>query len=433
MNIGDEIENYSQDIYFTIGHAGTGKSTLLAENTSDTTLVLTPTHKAKSVLEYKGLNNVFTIHSVLNLVPTIDQNFRKKGKMQKLQRIGDVDLSSIRSIVIDEFSMIPTFILDILLEVLPDKAEVFIYGDPYQLPPVDGEPIDPYFYTSEDRIHTLTQQHRAEAPEVVETFTRFVEYLEYGGAMDLTLNPAIKHGGLERFNPDTDRALAFTNNKVIEVNNKIASILKLPKEISIGEQVSINGVLGTLVEPDDRPVLTIYPKCVSKGALMQGQKLLDKIDEIEFEIDKYNQSLPYGEEHYIEIDGNTYRLLGDINHYQHSKEFKAEVEDIQLEVIKTHSLNEDVNLADWCKQNRSKPLVRERGKAWSNYLGHQGLVWDLRRPFCTTVHKSQGSEFSTVYIDQDDIKKAIRGNHYEQYARLMYVALSRAIHKVVII
>lgn len=436
MNIGDEIENYSQHIRFTLGHAGTGKSTKLAQEADVKTIVLTPTHKAKEVLKRKGVENTFTIHSVMKLVPTIDQNFRKKGKMQRLQRIGDVDLKSINKVIIDEFSMIPTFILDMLLDMLPATAEVSIYGDPYQLPPVDGEPIDPYFYTSEKNITTLTKQHRAEASEVVETFTRFVNYLEFpSGKADLTLNPKISKGTLKDFNPDTDRALAFTNKEVINVNNDIARILKLPKEISIGETISINGLIGTLVaEPTDSFLCyTIYPKCVSKGELMQGDKLRDTIDGIEADIEKYNQRLPNGEPFYVEINEEVYKVFADIDHHAHAKEYKGEVEDIQIDLIKTNNLDPEINLTEWCKENRGNTMVRARGLAWSTYLGHQGLVWDLRRPFCTTIHKSQGSEFHTVYIAQEDIKKSIRGGHYEQYARLMYVALSRATKRVVII
>ena len=104
----------------------------------------------------------------------------------------------------------------------------------------------------------------------------------------------------------------------------------------------------------------------------------------------------------------------------------------QLDLINTYNLPEDIILKDWCRHNRNDH-TRARGKAWGTFLGHTNLVFDMRRPFATTVHKSQGSEFSTVYIDQNNIKKSIRGGHYEQYARLMYVALSRAMQKVVII
>ncbi len=425
--------NYKQDIKFTLGYAGTGKSTLLAKEANDNTIVLTPTHKAKEVLQAKGLKQVFTIHSVLKLVPTLDMNFRKKGKMQKLQRLGDVDLAEIDTIIIDEFSMIPTHIMDLLLELLPANADVLVYGDPYQLPPVDGEPVDPEYYGRS--ITTLTKQYRAEAPEVIETFTRFVHFLENPRAnADLTLNPAIKKGGLVDFNPDTDRALAFTNKRVIEINTRIAKQLNLPREISIGETVMINGLIGEIVaEPDDlEGMRTIYPKCVTKGRLMSGNKLDATIDSIEADMKKFNQRIIDGDPYYISIEDTIYVFFGDIDHYAHNTTYKQEVENTQLELINEFDLAEDIDLKDWCRHNRND-YTRARGKAWSNYLSHQGLTWDLRRPFATTIHSSQGSEFNTVYLAQDDIKKAIHGNNYDQYARLMYVALSRAIKKVVII
>jgi len=434
----NEIEyNYSQDIHFVVGHAGTGKSTRLVEEVNklqSSTIVLTPTHKAKDVLEAKGLKNVFTIHSVLKLVPTLDMNFRKKGKLQRLVKMGAVDLASIDTIVIDEYSMIPTHILDLLLDLLPSKARVTIYGDGYQLEPVDGDPIDPHWYTDENKVETLITQYRAEAPEVVETFTRFVEYLS-GGADDLRINKAIKQGSIEGFNPATDRALAYTNAETIKINNTIAESLNLPKEISIGEQVSINGLMGTLV--DELPAgqdfsLTIYPACVSKGRLLEGSKLESKLDKIEHDMNKFNQQIVDGTMHLIEIEGVAYSFWGDLNHYANDKAYKEEVEDCQLTLIKEYELDEDIDLKDWCRMNKNQH-TKNRGRAWATYLSHQNLTFDLRRPFATTIHKAQGSEFDTVYIAQDDIKKSIRGGNYTQYARLMYVALSRAIKKVVII
>jgi len=426
------VENYSQNIKFTVGYAGTGKSTLLAEEADDKTLVLTPTHKAKEVLQHKGVKNVFTIHSVLKLVPTLDMNFRKRGKLQRLRRIGEVDLKSIDNVIIDEYSMISTYILDTLLELLPSTTPVTIFGDSMQLAPVDGDPIDPEFYQTSG-IETLTKQYRAEAPEVIETFTRFVKFLEKPTARaDLTLNPAIEHGTIEGFNPDTDRALAYTNAETIIVNERIAKYLDMPAEISIGEKVSINGLIGELVESPTEPVLTIYPKCISKGQLMSGDKLIATIEKIEADIEKFNQQIPDRADFFIEIEEVTYAFYGDIDHYVNDKQYKKDVEDAQLDLINEYELDLEVDLKRWCRDNKN-PHTRVRGKAWSTYLAHQGLVFDLRRPFCTTTHRAQGSEFKTVYIHQEDMKKAIRGSDYTQYARLMYVALSRAIHKVVII
>ena len=302
------VYNYEQPIKFIIGIAGTGKSTKLAGIANKKSIVLTPTHKAKEVLQAKGVENVYTIHSVLKLVPTLDMNFRKKGKMQRLRRIGDVDLKAISLVIIDEYSMIPAHILDLLMELLPAKASVSIYGDSYQLPPVDGDPIDPYWYT--ENITTLSTQYRAEAPEVIETFTRFVHYLQYPSPQaDLTINKKIKKGSLDSFNPATDRALAYTNDETVAINNRIAKVLDLPKDISIGETIAINGLIGKLVKPRGE-VLTIYPSCIAKGVLMSGDKLQNKINEVEYNINKFNQQIVNGLPFYVEIEDTIEEMVG---------------------------------------------------------------------------------------------------------------------------
>jgi ATP-dependent exoDNAse (exonuclease V) alpha subunit len=53
--------------------------------------------------------------------------------------------------------------------------------------------------------------------------------------------------------------------------------------------------------------------------------------------------------------------------------------------------------------------------------------------FASTVHKAQGSEFDRVWIIKDDIQKSILNNYYDNYARMMYVAISRAKKKVFIL
>lgn len=57
-------------------------------------------------------------------------------------------------------------------------------------------------------------------------------------------------------------------------------------------------------------------------------------------------------------------------------------------------------------------------------------VVDLRPLFASTVHKAQGSTINTVYIDLDDFK-AVSKYNYPLFKKLLYVAVSRASHKVV--
>ena len=165
---------YEQDTQFVIGMAGTGKSTELAKRATKSTLVLVPTHKAADVLRGKGIENVYTIHSVLKLVPSISENFRNKMRTH-LTQIGKTDLSTIKDIFIDETFMISVEILDMLMAALPEKCDVTLFGDPYQLSVITGTPIQPW-----DPILELTTQHRSNNPEMVELFTKFANAVKEG-------------------------------------------------------------------------------------------------------------------------------------------------------------------------------------------------------------------------------------------------------------
>jgi len=433
----EQVSNYDQEIEFVIGFAGSGKSTELSERADTKTLVLTPTHKAAAVLIRKGVENVYTIHSTLKLVPTLNQNYVPgKHRMQKLKQIGSTDLSKIKNVFIDEFSMINQEILDLLLEVLPAECKVTIFGDPYQLPPVTGLVIDPIVYT--ENITELTTQHRAEAPEVVETFMRFMNYIKNGKEMDLKLHSDIKKGSIKTFNPETDRVLAYTNAKVLELNTQIAKHLGLPEEFSVNENLMVNGIDCTFNGIDwSKTILAqqLFPNCISKGKLMGEQELQTQAAKTMADISKWgtDKIIRQYKQTIVTIDDTPYVINYDPNHYATQQRLKADVDKWQTHVYEKNDIPADTKLAYWCGQNKNAPGVKERGRAWSEYIAHSNLVFNLQRPFATTVHKSQGSEFSTIYIAQEDIKRAIYKGYYKTYAILMYVSLSRAINKVVII
>ncbi len=432
MEMLEQVSNFEQEIKFIIGFAGSGKSTKLASMVNDKTIVLTPTHKAAQVLRDKGVENVFTIHAVLKLVPTLNQSYNplKNQRMQRLRQMGTTDLADMTDIFIDEFSMLSQDILDLLLELLPEHCKVTVFGDPYQLATIEGEAIDPTLYT--DDIEELTVQHRAEAPEVIESFMRFMNYIKNGSEMNLALNPAIKKGTLKGFNPDTDRALAFTNKKVLEMNQEIAKNLGLPKSFSYGEPLIANSLECSLAQSDHNP--RVFPNCISKGKLMPEELLVATVAKTMSDIAKFNNTHHTNHPQCsLTIEGKDYLVHYDADHYHTQQQLKAEIDKWQGYLYSNNTIPEDMKLKDWCYHNKGAKGIKERGKAWSRYIAHSNLVFNLQRPFASTCHKAQGQEFKTVYIAQDDIKKSISPGYYGTYSRLMYVALSRAIEKVLIV
>jgi len=425
----EEVSAYEQDIKFTVGFAGSGKSTELAKEADDRALVLTPTHKARNVLEDKGVENVFTIHAVLKLVPKLNQNARKGQKLQTLKRVGSVELDEIDTVIIDEFSMINTTILDLLLELLPEECTVHLFGDPFQLKPVDGDVVDPLDYADAVNIVELTKQHRADSKNVVDSFMRFMQFIKDGSCKDLTLDnlPTITEKELaKRFNPSSERIIAYTNQRVVELN----SLIKAPA-LQTGDNILINGLEATVYskEPsydfDD-----IYPAMISKGGLN-----LVKRHEIEANLTKYggwDLLNPY-DQLVVSVEGSFYNLRYDLEHYFNNKGYEQDVKDMQELVTDKNNLGKEINLPKWCRANQSGVGVKRRGQAWKEYISHTSNIFDLRYPYATTVYKAQGQEFDTVYIDQDNMKKAIRNGHIDSYTRMMYVGISRAIKNVYII
>lgn len=79
--------------------------------------------------------------------------------------------------------------------------------------------------------------------------------------------------------------------------------------------------------------------------------------------------------------------------------------------------------------SRKKQIAKEckDAKDWGTYFQFIEEVLDLRESYCTTVHKSQGSTFDSVYIHLGDILKCKDSN---TLLRLIYVAVSRARSKV---
>ena len=410
---------YDQDTEFITGFAGSGKSQLLAKKANSKSLVLVPTHKAALVLQNKGVENVYTIHSVLKLVPTINENFRKK-MVTKLKRVGSTDLSKITDIYIDECFMISTEIVDMLMAALPDEAKVTFMGDPYQLPTITGTQLEVW-----EPVTELNVQYRSQNVAGTNMFMAFMRSIRDNKPAPL-LDPPKELEWRKMFNPDTDRILAYTNQRVQELNNMVAD----DKPFYYNETLIMNGLYVEMVTEDFKP--RIYPTCVVKGALATGADLIKKSESTTNKIAQYNTNLGMYKQVTIKINDESYLIYYDPDHYATSQRLKHDVEKYQQLVIQEHGLDTDVNIPGWCKANRQAKYVYERGKAWSKYLAHTNYVFSLSRPHATTVHKAQGSEFSTVFIDVDNLKIA---NHYntDQYKRLMYVALSRAINNVVFI
>lgn len=149
----------SQKLHIITGGPGTGKSTItkailgITEKLSKNIVLAAPTGRAaKRLTEITG-QKASTIHSLL------EYDFKKRGFKRNRTSPLTCDL-----IIIDEASMIDTFLMYSLLKAIPNHARVVFVGDINQLPSVGpGNVLQDMIFSKTVSLTTLTEIFRQAA------------------------------------------------------------------------------------------------------------------------------------------------------------------------------------------------------------------------------------------------------------------------------
>lgn len=147
-------------LFYLAGYAGSGKTTLVsfvldALGISDSEVCFaTYTGKAAMVLSQKTDKDVSTIHSLC--YELVDENLdEKSNRVNMVWKLrSQSPLRNAKLLVLDEVSMVNK---DMMKDLLHFKCKVLVLGDPFQLPPVDG---DAYFHEEYEPDFFLTEIHR---------------------------------------------------------------------------------------------------------------------------------------------------------------------------------------------------------------------------------------------------------------------------------
>lgn len=165
--------------YVIGGYAGAGKTTLARyiaqEIGEDAALFCAYTGKAANVLREKGCKNAGTIHGSLYapLKRPDDKGRPRFGYNPKPEWMN----ASV--IFVDEYSMLPRKIIE---DIERDGKKIIYLGDPFQLPPIQGEcPLKPDYF--------IEEIHRQALESAIIRFSKSVrecELIPFGSHGDLS-------------------------------------------------------------------------------------------------------------------------------------------------------------------------------------------------------------------------------------------------------
>ncbi|WP_010204484.1 ATP-dependent DNA helicase [Salinibacterium sp. PAMC 21357] len=254
------IETTSDNLFVT-GRAGTGKSTLLnhlSQNTSKQIVICAPTGVA--ALNVGGQ----TIHSLFRLPIGViaDHELEQNPPLRKL-------LNTIETLVIDEVSMVNADLLDAIDRSLRQArqrknepfggVQVVLFGDPYQLAPVPGDPDERAYF--EDRYRSMWFFDALVWEQTDLTIYELTSiHRQHEGEFKYMLN-AVRHNGVtaeiaERLNAvgarpapnDGTITLATTNSAVTRIN--ATELARLPGKV-LTAKAEISGEFGGRSYPAD--------------------------------------------------------------------------------------------------------------------------------------------------------------------------------------
>lgn len=236
----DKIKKFlaSNDEYFLLaGYSGTGKTTLAKEIATEyKATILTPTNTALKRIKEKINNDKLTystLHSYL-FKPTKDKN-------NKLYFKGMYKLNA-KVYIIDECSMIDSYILNYIINNKSKQSKVIFLGDSYQLEPVGKNPeifkweeSNPVFKEHNKALLTTVQRYSGEILRIAtEIRTNKDMRFKYNKTPDFIIRNNFSKKIIDDFkNFQNSVVLCATNKKRVLYNKTIRKHLYKEQESNV--------------------------------------------------------------------------------------------------------------------------------------------------------------------------------------------------------
>lgn len=429
--------------YYVIeGKAGTGKTTIakeiLKEFEDEQIYVAAVSHKAKGVIKSSFGDDTrgkkfFSIAGLLGM-KGINDNNTQTTKFQVGLKVPLLD-NPPALLVIDEASMITEDVLKKIIDInssLSRPFQMLFLGDIGQIQPIRDEQSEFYrthkdllnkksdIFNSKHKSKLITRVRQGEANPILP----YADYFwENSQKENPELNPT-QH--IVRNNQITDKGSLLFSNSESEVLNSVIKAVKNAVEKGLTNHVKIVTYhVNEKTELNQKIHEALFGKDsdYSKGDMLilnspydlpDVNATMENSSEIQIKSIQDEDTDEFGVHTlYLETNGTAYTRTGN------------EQKDCVIQVVSRNDIglyNQKLQeLASYAKRQTNRALKKQ---AWSDFWEYKGRYADVDFGYAITAHKSQGSTYDIVVVDEKDIMGTTATSNQEK-SELIYTALTR--------
>lgn len=429
--------------YYVIeGKAGTGKTTIakeiLKEFEDEQIYVAAVSHKAKGVIKSSFGDDTrgkkfFSIAGLLGM-KGINDNNTQTTKFQVGLKVPLLD-NPPALLVIDEASMITEDVLKKIIDInssLSRPFQMLFLGDIGQIQPIRDEQSEFYrthkdllnkksdIFNSKHKSKLITRVRQGEANPILP----YADYFwENSQKENPELNPT-QH--IVRNNQITDKGSLLFSNSEGEVLNSVIKAVKNAVEKGLTNHVKIVTYhVNEKTELNQKIHEALFGKDsdYSKGDMLilnspydlpDVNATMENSSEIQIKSIQDEDTDEFGVHTlYLETNGTAYTRTGN------------EQKDCVIQVVSRNDIglyNQKLQeLVSYAKRQTNRALKKQ---AWSDFWEYKGRYADVDFGYAITAHKSQGSTYDIVVVDEKDIMGTTATSNQEK-SELIYTALTR--------
>ena len=429
--------------YYVIeGKAGTGKTTIakeiLKEFEDEQIYVAAVSHKAKGVIKSSFGDDTrgkkfFSIAGLLGM-KGINDNDTQTTKFQVGLKVPLLD-NPPALLVIDEASMITEDVLKKIIYInssLSRPFQMLFLGDIGQIQPIRDEQSEFYrthkdllnkksdIFNSKHKSKLITRVRQGEANPILP----YADYFwENSQKENPELNPT-QH--IVRNNQITDKGSLLFSNSEGEVLNSVIKAVKNAVEKGLTNHVKIVTYhVNEKTELNQKIHEALFGKDsdYSKGDMLilnspydlpDVNATMENSSEIQIKSIQDEDTDEFGVHTlYLETNGTAYTRTGN------------EQKDCVIQVVSRNDIglyNQKLQeLASYSKRQTNRALKKQ---AWGDFWEYKGRYADVDFGYAITAHKSQGSTYDIVVVDEKDIMGTTATSNQEK-SELIYTALTR--------